>query len=72
MTNCDDPLDWLQEKCCWMKRRLERAKIFAVLLETLMASLHSLNHRLVQVVVWFSVGSSVMSRLVQCREQCNE
>ena len=29
----------------WMKRRLARAKIIAVLLETLMVILHSLNHR---------------------------
>ena len=48
----------------WMKPR-SRAKIIVVLLETLMAILHSLNHRLLQAVVWFSVENSVMSREFQ-------
>ena len=35
----------------WMKRRPARAKIIAVLLDTLMAILHSLNHRSILVLV---------------------
>jgi hypothetical protein len=48
MTGCVDPLNWFPKSVTvrgWMKSRPARANIIAALFETLMAILHSLNHR---------------------------